>query len=110
MHHTVPFFFQSIYSTGYQIFRICLTDPDARFLSHSGRGAGTFLKIAATLEESEHIARVVPSLCKLLASNDRAIRRSLLENMDSFGTKFDAATVEDKVCLPCVLSQECHRV
>ena len=40
---------------------------------------------------------LVPSLCRLLTSNDRAIRRSLLENMDSFGTKFDAATVEEKV-------------
>ena len=40
---------------------------------------------------------MVPSICKLFTANDRSIRRSLLENIDVFGDKFDSATIEDKV-------------
>ena len=59
--------------------------------------AGTFLKIAATMDDQEYAKRVLPSICKLLNANDRSIRRSLLENIDSYGDKFDAATIEEKV-------------
>ena len=59
--------------------------------------SGTFLKIAATLDHPEYVKRVVPSICKLFTSNDRSIRRSLLENIDVFGDKFDATTIEEKV-------------
>ena len=41
---------------------------------------------------------MVPSICKLFTANDRSIRRSLLENIDVFGDKFDATTIEEKVC------------
>ena len=58
---------------------------------------GTFLKIAATLDDQEYVKRVVPSICKLFTANDRSIRRSLLENIDVFGDKFDSSTIEDKV-------------
>ncbi len=40
---------------------------------------------------------MVPSICKLFTSNDRSIRRSLLENIDVFGDKFDTNTIEEKV-------------
>lgn len=38
-----------------------------------------------TLNADDFAARVVPALSKLFASNDRTIRRSLLENIDSYG-------------------------
>jgi hypothetical protein len=51
------------------------------------------------MDDQEYAKRVLPSICKLLGANDRSIRRSLLENIDTYGDKFDAATIEEKVCI-----------
>ena len=43
------------------------------------------MQIGMTLNADDFAARVVPALSKLFASNDRTIRRSLLESIDSYG-------------------------
>ena len=43
------------------------------------------VQIGAKLDEAEFTKRVVPCISKLFASNDRTIRRSLLESIDSYG-------------------------
>ena len=43
------------------------------------------MQIGMTLNAEDFAARVVPALSKLFASNDRTIRRSLLESIDSYG-------------------------
>lgn len=42
--------------------------------------------------------QVVPAISKLFASNDRGIRRSLLENINSFGPAMPNSLVEEQVC------------
>lgn len=51
----------------------------------------------ATLTAWSAAAKVVPSVARLFASNDRAIRRSLLEGIDSFARYFDTELVEEKI-------------
>ena len=43
------------------------------------------VQIGTKLDEAEFTKRVVPCISKLFASNDRTIRRSLLESIDSYG-------------------------
>lgn len=43
---------------------------------------------------------MVPTLSKLFASTDRTIRRSLLENIDSFGRGLPPAVVEEQIFPP----------
>ena len=43
------------------------------------------VQIGAKLDEAEFTKRVVPCISKLFASNDRTIRRSLLESTDTYG-------------------------
>jgi SCY1-like protein 1 len=54
---------------------------------------GALLQIGKTLDADAFAAQVVPVLSKLFASNDRTIRRSLLESIDTYGTHF--TEVED---------------
>lgn len=49
---------------------------------------GALLQLGKTLSEDQFTAQVVPVLSKLFASNDRTIRRSLLESIDSYGSHF----------------------
>ncbi len=49
---------------------------------------GALLQIGKSLNEDNFAMQVVPALSKLFASNDRTIRRSLLESIDSYGTHF----------------------
>ena len=48
-------------------------------------------QIGTTLDADDFAARVVPALSKLFASNDRTIRRSLLESIDAYGQHLSAA-------------------
>ena len=43
------------------------------------------VQIGSSMEEAEFTMRVVPCVSKLFTSTDRSIRRSLLENIDSYG-------------------------
>jgi hypothetical protein len=47
------------------------------------------LQIGKTLDADEFANRVVPALSKLFTSTDRSIRRSLLENIDTYGPHLD---------------------
>jgi len=58
---------------------------------------GSVLAIGEGMSEEERSKQVVPILTKLFASNDRGIRRALLENMSSFGHALPAALVEDQI-------------
>ena len=49
---------------------------------------GALLQIGKTLDAGSFTAQVVPVLSKLFASNDRTIRRSLLESIDTYGKHF----------------------
>lgn len=42
-------------------------------------------------------AKVVPAIAQLFGSSDRAIRRSLLEGIDSFARHFSPELVEEKI-------------
>lgn len=42
-------------------------------------------------------AKVVPAIAQLFSSSDRAIRRSLLEGIESFARHFDTELVEEKI-------------
>lgn len=58
------------------------------------------LQIGKTLEAEQFAKKVVPALSKLFTSTDRAIRRSLLENIDVYGRHLDevGGTVPVTVC------------
>ena len=43
-------------------------------------------------EGARFVVQVVPALSKLFASNDRTIRRSLLESIDTYGQHFSQVT------------------
>lgn len=58
---------------------------------------GTLLTIGEGMSDAEKTRFVNPIIVKLFASQDRGIRRSLLENMDSFGSNLPAAVVEDQI-------------
>ncbi|CAL8461727.1 g1258 [Coccomyxa elongata] len=58
---------------------------------------GALLQIGKSLDEDNFATQVVPALSKLFASNDRTIRRSLLESIDSYGSHFTQAVVEAQV-------------
>lgn len=47
------------------------------------------LQIGKALEPVEFSRRVVPPLSRLFTSTDRAIRRSLLESIDTYGAHLD---------------------
>ncbi|CAK0749386.1 hypothetical protein CVIRNUC_001906 [Coccomyxa viridis] len=58
---------------------------------------GALLQIGKTLDADAFAAQVVPVLSKLFTSNDRTIRRSLLESIDTYGTHFSESVVESQV-------------
>lgn len=58
---------------------------------------GTLLRIGEGMPEEERAKQVIPILTKLFASNDRGIRRGLLENIGSFGPALPAALVEEQI-------------
>lgn len=44
------------------------------------------------------ILQVLPTIVKLFASNDRAIRVALLQHIDQYGESFSAQVVDEQVC------------
>ncbi|GAB4824254.1 hypothetical protein N2152v2_011300 [Parachlorella kessleri] len=57
----------------------------------------TLLQIGDTLEKEDYAKQVVPAITKLFASNDRGIRRSLLEHINSFGPAMPDSLVEEQI-------------
>lgn len=56
-----------------------------------------FLKIGSWLSPEEFNIKVLPTLVKLFASTDRAIRVGLLQHIDQFGESFTAQIVDEQV-------------
>ncbi|KAK1373965.1 putative inactive serine/threonine-protein kinase scy1 [Heracleum sosnowskyi] len=55
------------------------------------------LKMGAWLSAEEYIIKVLPTLVKLFASNDRAIRVSLLQHIDQFGDSLSTQIVDEQI-------------
>lgn len=45
-----------------------------------------------------HYLQVLPTIVKLFASNDRAIRVGLLQHVDQFGESLTSQIVDEQVC------------
>ncbi|EFJ18677.1 hypothetical protein SELMODRAFT_444483 [Selaginella moellendorffii] len=56
-----------------------------------------FLKMGAWLSQDELTSKVVPTIVKLFASTDRAIRASLLQNIDQYGNAFPSQLLDEQV-------------
>ncbi|XP_024969162.1 N-terminal kinase-like protein [Cynara cardunculus var. scolymus] len=56
-----------------------------------------FLKIGAWLSAEEFNIKVLPTLVKLFASNDRAIRVGLLQHINQYGESFTSQVVDEQV-------------
>ncbi|GKA38565.1 probable inactive serine/threonine-protein kinase scy1 [Tanacetum coccineum] len=56
-----------------------------------------FLKMGAWLSPEEFNKKVLPTIVKLFASNDRAIRVGLLQHIDQYGESFSAQVVDEQV-------------
>ena len=70
------------------IARVFTCDLRSGALEYGGAPASALaalLQIGQTLSPEEFKVRVVPALSKLFASNDRSVRRSLLESIDTYG-------------------------
>ncbi|PON37894.1 Coatomer beta subunit [Trema orientale] len=55
------------------------------------------LKMGSWLSTEEFSAKVLPTVVKLFASNDRAIRVGLLQHIDQFGESLSAQVVDEQV-------------
>ncbi|KAL6853771.1 hypothetical protein ACP4OV_019800 [Aristida adscensionis] len=55
------------------------------------------LKMGSWLPADQFSIKVLPTIVKLFASNDRAIRVSLLQHIDQFGESLAAQTVDEQV-------------
>ncbi|KAA8533965.1 hypothetical protein F0562_031482 [Nyssa sinensis] len=55
------------------------------------------LKMGSWLSPEEFNVKVLPTIVKLFASNDRAIRVSLLQHIDQFGESLSAQIVDEQV-------------
>ncbi|KDP21639.1 hypothetical protein JCGZ_03310 [Jatropha curcas] len=55
------------------------------------------LKMGSWLSAEEFNVKVLPTLVKLFASNDRAIRVSLLQHIDQFGESLSSQVVDEQV-------------
>ncbi|CAH9126362.1 unnamed protein product [Cuscuta epithymum] len=56
-----------------------------------------FLKMGSWLSTEEFTVKVLPTIVKLFASNDRAIRVSLLQHVDQFGESLSSQIVDEQV-------------
>lgn len=55
------------------------------------------LKMGSWLSTEEFSVKVLPTIVKLFASNDRAIRVALLQHIDQYGESFSAQVVDEQV-------------
>ncbi|TYI24171.1 hypothetical protein ES332_A06G215000v1 [Gossypium tomentosum] len=55
------------------------------------------LKIGSWLSTEEYTLKVLPTIIKLFASNDRAIRVALLQHIDQYGESLSAQAVDEQV-------------
>jgi SCY1-like protein 1 len=64
------------------------------------------LKMGSWLSTEDFSVKVLPTIVKLFASNDRAIRVSLLQHVDQFGESMSGQIVDEQVRSVSLLWQE----
>ncbi|KAL6616301.1 hypothetical protein ACP70R_038571 [Stipagrostis hirtigluma subsp. patula] len=67
------------------------------FGSAAAPALAVLLKMGSWLPADQFSTKVLPTIVKLFASNDRAIRVSLLQHIDQFGESLTAQTVDEQV-------------
>ncbi|KAJ7548604.1 hypothetical protein O6H91_07G018900 [Diphasiastrum complanatum] len=67
------------------------------FGSASAPALNPLLKMGSWLSNDEFTSKVLPTVVKLFASSDRAIRVSLLQNIESFGNNLSNQIVDEQV-------------
>uniref|UniRef100_A0A2P2LL82 HEAT repeat-containing family protein n=1 Tax=Rhizophora mucronata TaxID=61149 RepID=A0A2P2LL82_RHIMU len=67
------------------------------FGSATATALTALLKMGSWLPEEEFGVKVLPTLVKLFASNDRAIRSSLLQHIEQYGESLSAQVVDEQV-------------
>lgn len=67
------------------------------FGSAAAPALAALLKMGSWLPTEEFSAKVLPTIVKLFASNDRAIRVSLLQHIDQYGESLSAQVVDEQV-------------
>eukprot|EP01132_Coremiostelium_polycephalum_P000528 gene528-666_t len=58
---------------------------------------GTLLKISSNLSSEEYTTKVIPSVVKWFASDDRALRINLLENLEHFISHLSADLINNQI-------------
>lgn len=67
------------------------------FGSAAAPALNSLLKLSSWLSTDEFNSKVLPTIVKLFASSDRAIRVGLLQHIDQFGTSLSAPIVDEQV-------------
>lgn len=67
------------------------------FGSAAAPALAALLKMGSWLSTEEFSAKVLPTIVKLFASNDRAIRVGLLQHIDQYGESLSAQVVDEQV-------------
>ncbi|XP_062161341.1 uncharacterized protein LOC133868456 [Alnus glutinosa] len=67
------------------------------FGSAAAPALAALLKMGSWLPTEEFSSKVLPTIVKLFASNDRAIRVGLLQHIDQFGESLSAQVVDEQV-------------
>ncbi|THU47529.1 hypothetical protein C4D60_Mb09t16490 [Musa balbisiana] len=74
-----------------------LLSSSLEFGSAAAPALTALLKMGSWLSTEEFNIKVLPTIVKLFASNDRAIRVSLLQHIDQFGESLSSQIVDDQV-------------
>ncbi|XP_077232825.1 uncharacterized protein LOC143872013 [Tasmannia lanceolata] len=67
------------------------------FGSAAAPALSTLLKMGSWLSTNEFTVKILPTIVKLFASNDRAIRVGLLQHIDQYGESLSAQVVDEQV-------------
>ncbi|CAA7392940.1 unnamed protein product [Spirodela intermedia] len=74
-----------------------LLSSSLEFGSAAAPALTALLKMGSWLPADEFSAKILPTIVKLFASNDRAIRVGLLQHLDQFGESLSAQIVDEQV-------------
>lgn len=67
------------------------------FGSASPNALGCVMKIAEEMNEDQFQTSIVPAITRFFGSNDRTIRRVLLENIEKFGNRLSSSLIDEKI-------------
>jgi SCY1-like protein 1 len=75
------------------------------FGSAAAPALNPLLKMGSWLSQDEFNSKVLPTVIKLFASSDRAIRVGLLQHIESFGGGLSTQVVDEQVSYPTYVHQ-----